>query len=69
MDYLLALRETVEQLAMLLKKLAQKASKTDEYGKEQYQSDMDVYDRLCESYSKLGQKLNAHLSDPSSGTQ
>lgn len=69
LDYLQALRETVEQLAVILKKLAQKASKTDKYSKDQYQSDMDVYDRLCKSYSKLGQKLNSHLSDQTSVTE
>ena len=59
--YLVALSESASKLATLLKRLSQKANGISSYEKQEYLTDLEVYELSQEKYSMLGMKLNTHL--------
>ncbi|WP_392385180.1 hypothetical protein [Marinomonas primoryensis] len=61
--YLIALSESADKLAELLKKLSQKSNNINSYEKADYLADLKAYNFSQTKYSQLGQQLNEHFSN------
>jgi Zn-dependent M32 family carboxypeptidase len=57
-QYIKAMKDVVNQLKMILKRLKEKSENLNAYSLKQYQKDLERYDELLQTYRTLGKKMN-----------